>query len=273
MSKINDHPILNGVREAIKHLNRFPTVKEYDEFADMHKYPSYAQVIKHTSLTWKEIQASFGLPKTDISNPDFIIEKLKEAARDLGDFFSKDEYDAWRKQKGVRSPSASQIWRVFRSWNKAKEAAGLQLHPIQTVQERYSEQDCINALKTYMKETGSKVVKIEEYNEWRHKKRVNGEKYPSDRTILSKFNHFVLAVEAAGGRTFGSVDEEEYFINIMEYIATVLNYDAYNEWAEQKGKINAQSMQARGVDVMSLFRRAVNAHLKKSFNTLKLKNK
>lgn len=258
---------IEGLRQAIEHFKRMPTLHEYKEFAKKNGYPHYSTIQRQTGKTWGEIQAALGLQNADRFTPEYLIQKLREASEHLGERFSQRQYHEWQK-RNKDFPTLFTLESKLGSWNKARIAAGLPLSKKQSYPIRYTKEDCREALKQYMQETGEKRVVLQEYEAWRMKKKEEGITYPSGAIIRRRYGFLVTAVEDAGGHYFAHADEEIALNCFLEYINTVVNMKAYNEWAVQNGKYTYSYFNHLGIDTLKVMKKAIDIHFEKELHAI-----
>lgn len=125
-------------------------------------------------------------------NTDDCIDALECVAEKLGKSPTMDEYSESRRDT---DPSSRTVYRIFNSWNDAKEAANLSKN-ISTHNIDYTNDDCINSLE-YVAEKLGKSPTMDEYSENRR------DTDPSAKTVSNIFDSWNNAKQDAGLKTVG----------------------------------------------------------------------
>lgn len=98
-----------------KHGKEFKTRKQWDEYAQEHKLPTYKTILKHFS--YEEILDYAGKPKQrNFSKEELISLALKHRKSYISSSMKK--WDEYAKEQGL--PSSRQFNWVFGSWSEAK---------------------------------------------------------------------------------------------------------------------------------------------------------
>ncbi|MCM3216731.1 hypothetical protein M3612_19790 [Niallia taxi] len=98
-----------------KHGNAFQTRKQWDEYAQEHKLPTYKTILKH--FTYEEILGFAGkLKQRNFSKEELISLALKHRQSFISSSMTK--WDEYAKEHIL--PSSRQFNWVFGSWSEAK---------------------------------------------------------------------------------------------------------------------------------------------------------
>ena len=250
---------LDGIKQALKHFKRLPTIEQYDLFARKNNLPTHEQIMKQTGLKWTEIRSKLKSRSKPHLQPDYLIEKLREAADLLDGRLSANAYRKLLKQR-PDLPRVSSYILVFGEWNKALQAAGIPLNLHQSAAHKYTQEDCKRALQSYMRATGKTRIIVEEYDAWRESQ-PNRYDYPTSGTIRRKYGFMVTAAEDAGGSLFDKIDDKLAFNSFLVYLNEVLTFDAYDSWAKKHEHYSTDYMIHHGVDINRIWREAINMHI------------
>lgn len=100
--------------------------------------------------------------------PDFsdgqLLEALRMAATELGEPLTTGAYDAWQRGRDTAASPALLI-RRFGSWRKACEAAGLSANTTRSTSRRWSEDDVVAIIATYLASPGA-TGSFADYSAW-----------------------------------------------------------------------------------------------------------
>ncbi|WGL50703.1 hypothetical protein P5P86_12090 [Nocardioides sp. BP30] len=100
--------------------------------------------------------------------PDFsdgqLIDGLRAAAAELGEPLTNGAYDAWQRGRDIAASPALLI-RRFGSWRAACEAAGLRANATRSTSRRWSEEDLVAVVATYLSTEGA-TGSFADYSAW-----------------------------------------------------------------------------------------------------------
>lgn len=103
-----------------------------------------------------------------VRSPDFsdrqLLDGLRAAAAQLGEPLTNGDYDTWQRgQDAAASPAL--LIRRFGSWRAACEAAGLTANATRSTSRRWSDDDLVAAVATYLAADGA-TGSFADYSAW-----------------------------------------------------------------------------------------------------------
>lgn len=103
-----------------------------------------------------------------VRTPDFsdgqLLEGLRAAAAELGEPLTNGAYDTWQRGRDIAASPALLI-RRFGSWRAACEAAGLSANTTRSTSRRWSEEDLVAIVATYLASDGA-TGSFADYTAW-----------------------------------------------------------------------------------------------------------
>jgi hypothetical protein len=104
----------------------------------------------------------------EVRAPEFsdaqLLDRLRAAAAELGEPLTNGDYDAWQRERDDAGSPALLI-RRFGSWRGACEAAGLSANATRSTSRRWSEEDLVAAVATYLAAPGA-TGSFADYSAW-----------------------------------------------------------------------------------------------------------
>lgn len=133
------------------------------------------------------------------------LKHLKKLAGRRSKPLSVQEYLEYRHTHAPHLPSLTTIYRLFRSWSRALELAGVE-HGEKSALSRTEDTVLIAALQECAKDLDIKVLSSHLYDDWREKNKKKWEKAgeeirPSSSVIRKWLGRWAIAVEKAGLQT------------------------------------------------------------------------
>jgi len=253
---------LNAIKNFADKLNRWPTLKEWDRYAREKGYYTFVGLYYQIGKSWETIRKEMGFPEREkVYSREECIEAVKSAAKALGDFFTRKEYDAWKTET---MPTSAQISRQFKGFNNAKKAAGL-IPNKPFLGKTYTEEELLKALKACSLALGEKFSETD-YMKW------NNGTWPHIETIRVRFGGLANAKKLLQLETFEKGPQYKYANGewqepLMKYLEEMLNSESYKKWAK---KNNGPSLRALNKNVGG-FDKALIIMLEKYIEKLKKK--
>lgn len=255
-SKADDYLLF--IEQAVRYYGRFPTVIEYNTFARENGLPSHSAIVRRTGRRWSELYIEVGEPRNP-RDPKHIIEHLRLAAEKYGHAITKRQYIEYA-QATEGAPSLRDVCVVYSTYNNAKEAAGL--YPNRGYgTEAVTPEVCLEALKTFAKETGKTKFTENEYEEWR-----TGTQYPSVETIRIRFKTFSAALLEAGYEPAVMFSEDSMWRDIFDFLSERINLEEYNRWAQQNGRTHFDEYVLRGYKFRETMKKACDTYFNRKQN-------
>lgn len=130
-------------------------------------------------------------------SPDFtdrqLLDALRAAAAELGEPLTNSAYDAWQRRR-ADAASPALLVRRFGSWRAACEGAGLTANATRSTTRRWSEDDLVAAVATYLAADGA-TGSFADYTAWAR----SHEDAPSGATLRQRGTWADLKRRASGG--------------------------------------------------------------------------
>lgn len=111
---------------------------------------------------------------------ELLIRDLAAAAAELGEPLTVSSYDAW--QRGCAAASPALLIRRFGSWTQACERAGVATNTTRSTSRRWSEDDVVAIVATYLTASGS-TGSFADYSAWARQQ----DNAPSGAVIRQRF--------------------------------------------------------------------------------------
>lgn len=240
---------LEAAKMLAEQLGYWPSSRQWDKYAKENGFMTAGAIRYRTGKNWEDFRKEYGFSrKIREWTAEECIQALQQAAEELGEFFTKREYEAWQNSK-KNAPTATQISRKFAgSFNNAKRAAGLLLN--EPWGKFFSDTEILDALRECSKVYGS-LFSEKDYEKWRE----DFPDAPNIETIRSRFGGVPEAkkilgldyYEPSGYAKFDNGRWEDYF---LRFLAHALNIENYKTWAKENDgpSINALADNAGGYE-------------------------
>ncbi len=221
----------------------FPTIRGWTQYAKENGLLTAYQLIHYTKKFWYDI-------RDDIDNTYRIkedaekkqqqkleqerqvaIQQLQEAAKELGENFTKRQYADFAKVNGCYS--IMQLARLFQGkFNNAKLAASL---PINIAEDKFSDEDICLAVKECSAYYGRRFSEAE-YEEWRKQDK----KRPQIGTVRMRLGSIpklknTLGMDSYEIHAAENIDiTKEYCLSaVKKFVNEMLSNENYAEWAKR----------------------------------------
>jgi len=214
-----------------KELGYWPSRSQWDKYARENGHMSFVGVYYHTRKGWEAYREQFGFPPREkVFTKDDCISALHQAAQELGQFFTRREYDEWQKKR-PDLPSIGQFAGRCGTWNKAKEEA--ELFTNAAWGKEFDDNEIIQALKDCSAALGP-LFSEAEYMAW------NDGTRPHIETIRKRMGSLPEAKKAMELETYHQGKQTKYTDGrwqepFLHFISDSLKSDRYFEWAKENG--------------------------------------
>lgn len=216
----------------------FPHRKEWDNFAREHDLYISDSILLNLQISWEELRQRLQvLPKQKTYSVEECLEFLILAGQELGKAFSKREYNDWAKQN--RYPSSNVVARRFKTFNQAKEAAGLLLNEGKGL--IWTDQELRQILQSCYVYYNRKYSE-EEYETWRQ---LQNKEVPNIETIRQRLGSIPELKKSMKIETYlhgNRYTGNEWEQSLYKFIQQQLSFHAYEEWASQNQEVQVNSL-------------------------------
>lgn len=245
-TKTGNKAVEKTIAELIKYSKRrgFPTTRGWTQYAKENGLLTAYQLIHYTKKFWYDI-------RDDIDNTYHIkedaekkqqqkleqerqvaIQQLQEAAKELGENFTKRQYADFAKVNGCYS--VGQLTRLFQGkFNNAKLAANL---PVYIAEDKFSDEDICLAVKECNEHYGRRFSEAE-YEEWRKQDKNNRPQIETVRMRLGSMPKLknTLGIDTYERHAAENIDiTKEYCLSAVEkFVNEMLSNENYAEWAKR----------------------------------------
>jgi hypothetical protein len=229
------------IAELIKYSKRrgFPTTRGWTQYAKENGLLTAYQLIHYTKKFWYDIRDELGF-KYDLQarqkqkleqERQVAIQQLQEAAKELGENFTKRQYADFAKVNGCYS--IMQLARLFQGkFNNAKLAANL---PIFIAEDKFSDEDICLAVKECSAYYGRRFSEAE-YEEWRKQDK----KRPQIGTVRMRLGSIpklknTLGMDSYEIHAAENIDiTKEYCLSaVKKFVSEMLSNENYQRWAKK----------------------------------------
>jgi len=222
-------PSLAALQAWSEQRKSWPSQREWDAYAKAHGYLGAEALLHHRQQSWFALCDDLGGQRWQAQEQATCLEAVREAAKTLGPWMTKREYDRWAKAEPGRPRLGVVTRRCGGRWNETKALAHLPQNP-STNTHIWSEQEMLDALREAAKVLGDPFGE-DAYESWR------GPEHPSVETIRMHWGSLNTARAAVSltERNPGGViryTEADWQQALRDFVAAQITGAQYQQWAQ-----------------------------------------
>lgn len=206
----------------------WPSQKEWTAYAKEHDLLGWQGANYRTGMNWETYRKHLGFPtRSHHHTYKECIDAIKEASENLGQFFTRKEYEAWQSSR-PDLPTHHVISRRCGGWNGAKVEADLL--PNLVWGKEFTDDEIISALKACANSLGT-LFSEDEYLKWRG----NNPDLPHVETIRKRLGGMPEAKKKMGLESYQPGPNPVYSDGrwkepYMNFLRDQLKHSSYEEW-------------------------------------------
>lgn len=235
-------PSLAALEAWSKTQGSWPSQQAWNAYAKAHGYLSAGSLLHHRQQSWFALCDDLGGQRWQAQEQATCLEAVREAAKTLGPWMTKREYDRWAQAEPGRPRLGVVTRRCGGRWNQTKALARLPQNP-STNTHIWSEQEMLDALREAAGILGDPFGE-EAYEAWR------GPEHPSVETIRMHWGSLNTAraeaslTEQKPGQAV-RYTKEDWQQALRDFVASQITGAQYQQWAQAHEAPSLQLLKKR----------------------------